>query len=478
MTTVFATPFFSEIFLAVAGMGLLMMAAFRGDGFTRSISHSVIAAFVIAIIMLFNSASNLPENVGRFLVADDFSIFVKALILMASSCVVIMAMNYWKNEHEEKPEFPLLILFATLGMMLMVSAVDFISLYLGLELQSLSLYILAAFRKRALRSTEAGVKYFVLGALASGFLLYGISLVYGATGATGFAAIAKAITGQGTSLMLIVGLVMVMVGFAFKVSAVPFHMWTPDVYQGAPTPVTAFFAVAPKVAALTLFLRLVTGPFISLHAEMTQILTVLSVLSMVVGALGAIMQTSLKRLLAYSSIGHVGYILIGFAVGAPAVDSILIYVTLYVFMGLGTFAVILSLRRQGNLIHDISDLKGLSKTHPRSAFFMALFMFSMAGIPPLAGFFGKLYIFMAAIKAELYALAIFGVVTSVIAAFYYLRVVKVMYFEETEEAPLDPVMSVSLRGVILVTGIVTLFFFVAPGILLEVTKSAVMLVNS
>lgn len=470
-------PFFSELFLAVAGMGLLMIAAFRGDGYTRHISVGVIVSFAIALLTLLNPAANLPENIGRFFVADPFSHFVKALILVASSIAVILAMNYWKNEKEEKAEFPLLILFATLGMLLMVSSTDFISMYLGIELQSLSLYILASFRRRALRSTEAGVKYFVLGALASGFLLYGMSLIYGATSTTEFSKIALSLAAGTPSLLLIVGLVMVLVGLAFKVSAVPFHMWTPDVYQGAPTPVAAFFAAAPKVAALALFLRLIAGPFASLHIEVTQIITVLSVLSMIVGALGAMMQRSLKRLLAYSAIGHVGYMLIGFAVGAAAIESILVYLTLYVFMGLGTFAVILSLRRQGRLVHDIHDLQGLAKTHPGSAFFMALFMFSMAGIPPLAGFFGKLYIFMAAINAGLYTLAIIGVLASVVAAFYYLRIVKVMYFEEAEEAPIDPVISVSLRGVIAVSGIVTLFFFASPGLLIDATKAAVMVMN-
>ncbi|MBT7756696.1 MAG: NADH-quinone oxidoreductase subunit NuoN, partial [Rhodospirillaceae bacterium] len=339
------------------------------------------------------------------------------------------------------------------------------ALYMGIELQSLALYVIAAFKRDSLRSTEAGLKYFVLGALSSGMLLYGCSLIYGFTGATGFDAIAAALKDQEhASIGLIVGIVFLCAGLAFKVSAVPFHMWTPDVYEGAPTPVTAFFAVAPKVAGLALFMRALIVPFLAVSADWQQIVIVLSVASMLLGAFAAIWQDNIKRLMAYSSIGHVGYALIGLAAGsAEGVRGVLIYLAIYVAMNIGTFACILCMRRKTGMVENISDLSGLSKTNPLMALALAVFMFSMAGIPPLGGFFGKFYVFIAAVNAELYVLAVIGVLSSVVGAFYYLRIVKVMYFDEAAE-PFEGPMSMEMRAIIGLCGIFVTFFafYTAP----------------
>jgi NADH-quinone oxidoreductase subunit N len=374
-------------------------------------------------------------------------------------------------------EFPVLMLFATVGMMAMVSANDLIALYMGLELQSLSLYVIAAFRRDNLRSSEAGLKYFVLGALSSGMLLYGSSMIYGFTGTTGFDGIAEvfmigAAAGESISIGLIVGLVFLCAGLAFKVSAVPFHMWTPDVYEGAPTPVTAFFATAPKIAAMALFIRVLIEPFGGLFDQWQQIVIFVSIASMVLGAFAAINQTNIKRLMAYSSIGHIGYALIGLASGTQdGISGITVYLTIYIFMNLGTFACILCMRQKDVMVEEIEDLKGLSKTHPMMALALAIFMFSMAGIPPLAGFFGKLYIFLSAIEAGLYTLAVIGVLTSVVGAFYYLRIIKLMYFDEPVEA-FDRPIGREMTAVLLITGVFTLLFFVVPGPVVDTATAA------
>jgi NADH-quinone oxidoreductase subunit N len=335
-------------------------------------------------------------------------------------------------------EYSVLVLFATVGMMMMVSANDLISLYIGLELQSLSLYVVAAFKRDDVRSTEAGLKYFVLGALSSGMLLYGCSLVYGFAGSTNFAVLARlfAPAAQGAaSVGLIVGIVFVMAGLAFKVSAVPFHMWTPDVYEGAPTPVTAFFAVAPKIAAISLFTRVMTGPFGPLVMEWRQIVVAVAIASMILGALAAINQTSIKRLMAYSSIGHVGYALVGLAAGTPSgVRGVMIYMATYLFMTVGAFACVLSMKRGGKMVESIADLAGLARSQPKVAYAFAVFMLSLIGIPPFAGFFGKIFVFLPAIEAGLYALAVIGMLASVVGAYYYLRVVKIMFMDEQAAA--------------------------------------------
>jgi NADH-quinone oxidoreductase subunit N len=346
-------------------------------------------------------------------------------------------------------------------MLLMISANDLISLYLGLETQSLSLYVIAAINRDSVKSTEAGLKYFVLGALSSGMLLYGASLIYGFTGQTTFGGIAAALTGDHASLGLLFGLVFLISGLAFKVSAVPFHMWTPDVYEGAPTPVTAFLAAAPKVAAMALFVRVMVGPFAAVTHDWQQIVTFISIASMVLGAFAAIGQRNIKRLMAYSSIGHMGYALVGLAAGNQAgVEGVVIYLLIYVAMTIGTFVCIIAMRRATGPVEDIADLAGLSRTNPVMAFFFATLLFSLAGIPPLAGFFAKFYVFLAAIQAGLYPLAVIGVLASVVGAYYYLRIVKIMYFDEPAGG-LVP-MAPELRVILGVSGaFILLFVFVA-----------------
>jgi len=469
-------PALPEIFLALAGMALLMLGVFQKavtpDGVVRAsrlTSGLGVVSLALALVLVFTvSGGKLVTFEGLF-VTDPFATFVKVLILIASAMSLILAQNWLEHQGAHRFEFAILVMFATLGMMMMVSANNLLSLYMGLELQSLSLYVLAAFHRDDTRSTEAGLKYFVLGALASGFLLYGSSLVYGFTGTTDFDVIASTVAAQEhTSMGLVIGLVFVMAGLAFKVSAVPFHMWTPDVYEGAPTPVTAFFAVAPKVAAIALFLRVMVGPFGGMAAEWQQVVVIISILSMSLGAFAAIAQMNIKRMMAYSSIGHVGYALIGLAVGNEAgVTGVLVYLSIYVFMNVGAFACIMAMRRGGRMVENINELGGLAKTHPAMAAALTIFMFSMAGIPPLAGFMGKFYIFMAAIEAQLYTLAIIGVLTSVVSAYYYIRIIKIMYFDEPGIEPLESPLPRAITGVVAVTSMFILLFFFIPAPLIN-----------
>ncbi len=466
-----------ELLLACAGMALLMLGVFRGDKSTRLVLLLSVVCVILALAIVVLRPSRAGLAFEGLFVTDDFADFMKILVLLGAALTMVMSLRYIEQERMARFEFPILMLYATLGMLMMVSANDLISLYLGLELQSLSLYVIAAFRRDNLRSSEAGLKYFVLGALSSGMLLYGCSMVYGFAGSTSFPALAQvfeATVGRGDlpSTGLIVGLVFVLSGLAFKVSAVPFHMWTPDVYEGAPTPVTAFFANAPKIAAMALLIRVMVGPFGELTAQWQQIVVLISIASMVLGALAAINQTNIKRLMAYSSIGHVGYALVGVAAGTKAgIQGVAIYLAIYLAMNIGTFACILCMRQNDRMVEGIEDLKGLSKTNPLMALALAIFMFSMAGIPPLAGFFGKLYVFLAAIEAELYTLAVIGVLSSVVGAFYYLRIVKLMYFDEPVESfdrPVGREMALILVG----TGVVVFFFFVLPGPVLSGAEAA------
>lgn len=457
-------PAVPELFLALSAMGLLMVGAFSGDSSGRLVSLLAVATLVVTAFLL---GAVGPERAVAFagaFVSDGFALFMKTFVLLGSALAILMSLDYNEREKIARFEYPVLFLFATLGMMMMVSANDLIALYIGLEVQSLALYVVAAYRRDSVRSTEAGLKYFVLGALSSGMLLYGASLVYGFTGTVEFAGIAKALSGTGghAATGVVFGLVFLAAGLAFKVSAVPFHMWTPDVYEGAPTPVTAFFAIAPKLAAIALFVRVVVEPFRPLGGEWQQILVVISVLSMLLGGFAAISQTNIKRLMAYSSIGHVGYALVGLAAGTETgVRGVLIYMAIYMLMNVGTFGVILCMRQQGRMVERISDLSGLANTQPLMAAVLAVFMFSMAGIPPLAGFFGKLYVFMAAIQAGLYTLAVIGVLSSVVSAFYYIRIIKLMYFDEATEAfdrPIGPAMVAIIGG----SGLFNLLFFAWP----------------
>jgi len=406
---------------------------------------------------------------GSFVV-DDFARYLKLLTLIGSGGALILSFNYLKAEKQQKFEYGALFLLATLGMMMLISANDLIALYLGLELMSLALYVVAAIDRDSVRSTEAGLKYFVLGALSSGMLLYGASLIYGFTGTIDFAGIAKA-THAGASIGLIFGLVFLFVGFCFKVSAVPFHMWTPDVYEGAPTPVTALFISAIKVAGIAIFVRVTIVAFPGIKHEWQQIVVFVSIASMALGSFAAIGQRNIKRLMAYSTIGHVGFALVGLAAGTPeGVQGVLVYMSIYVAMTLGTFAVILFMRRDGAPVENISDLAGMSRTHPTAAFFMAMLLFSLAGIPPLAGFFAKFYVFLAAIKAGLYALAVIGVLTSVVGAYYYLAIVKTIYFDEPARS--FQRMPMSLRFVLAIAGLINILFFVYPAPLLGAATAA------
>ena len=390
--------------------------------------------------------------------------FSRFLTLIGSGGALVLSLDYLTFEKQQKFEYGALFLLATLGMLMLISASDLIALYLGLELMSLPLYVIAASNRENARSTEAGLKYFVLGALSSGMLLYGASLIYGFTGTINFAGIAKA-TQNGASIGLIFGLVFLFVGFCFKISAVPFHMWTPDVYEGAPTPVTAFFAAAPKVAAIAIFARATVVAFPGItHAVAADRRVCLDRLHGV-GAFAAIGQRNFKRLMAYSSIGHMGYALVGLAAGTPeGIQGVLVYMSIYVAMTLGTFAVILSMRRDGKYVENISDLAGLARTHPTMAFFLGVLLFSLAGIPPLAGFFAKFYVFLAAIKAGLFTLAVIGVLSSVVGAYYYLTIVKIMYFDEPVKG--FERMPMLLRLVLGISGLINILFFVYPAPLL------------
>jgi len=463
-------PVLPELVLAGATLALLMLGVFRGDGAIRSLSVLAVLALVVTGVVLSSIGGGRTVTFSGQFVIDGFAVFMKWLVLIGSALAILMSLGFNEREGMARAEYPVLVMFATLGMFLMVSANDLISLYVGLELQSLALYVVAAFHRDSLRSSEAGLKYFVLGALASGILLYGASLVYGFAGSTGFDALAalfkRAADGR-PPVGLVIGLVFVIAGLAFKISAVPFHMWTPDVYEGAPTPVTAFFSVAPKIAAIALFIRVLFGPFAPLVDQWQQVVILISVASMALGALAGIWQANIKRLLAYSSIGHAGYALIGVAAGTEAgVRGVLIYMAIYLTMSIGAFCVVLAMRRGGRMVEGIDDLAGLARSQPLLAFAMTLLMFSMAGIPPLAGFFGKLYIFLAAVDAKLYSLAVIGVLASVVGAYYYLRIIKLMYFDAATEAfdrPLGREVSTILAGATLFVAL----FIVYPGPIVE-----------
>jgi NADH-quinone oxidoreductase subunit N len=458
-----------EITLAVGAMALLMFGAFTGDKRSNLVTWGCVALMFVVGYLVATAPEGKVLAFSGTMIIDPFTRFLKLLVLGGSAIAMLMSVDYLRDEKLTRFEFPLLITLATLGMLVMISANDLIVLYVGLELQSLALYVLASFARDNARSTEAGLKYFVLGALSSGMLLYGASLVYGFTGATGFESIAQAISAGGMQIGTTIGLVFILAGLSFKVSAVPFHMWTPDVYEGSPTPVTAFFAAAPKIAAMALFLRVVFGPFAEAESAWLQIIIPVSVASMLLGALAAIGQTNIKRLMAYSSISHMGYALIGFAAGSPAgVQGVLTYLVIYLAMTVGTFVCIMHMRRDGKQLETISDLAGLSQRDPTTAYLLAILMFSLIGIPPLAGFMGKWYVVLAAVESKMYVLAAIGFLTSVIGAFYYLRVVKIMFFDPPAaafEKPIGTVNAALLAG----SSAFVMFFIVAP---LPVTDAA------
>ncbi len=453
-----ATP---ELILALGAMVLLMIGVYSGPRANATVTGLAVALFAgVGAWELLFPADGLAFG-GAF-ISDSFSRFMKFMALIGSLVTLVMSVGFARAEKFDKFEYPVLVMLATLGMMLMISANDMMALYLGLELQNLGLYVLVAVNRENLRSTEAGLKYFVLSSLSSGILLYGISLVYGYTGATGFEAIAAAIAGPERQLGLVFGLVFVLAGVVFKLSLVPFHMWTPDVYEGAPTPVTAFLAAAPKMAAMAMLVRITMATFEPIAADWQQIVVFVSIASMALGAFAAIGQNNFKRLMAYSSIGHMGFALVGLAANSPAgVRGVVLYMLIYLAMTLGTFAFILAMRRKDGNVEEISDLSGLSATNPVMATILTILLFSLAGIPPLAGFWAKWYVFLAAINANLYALAVIGVLTSVVGAYYYLRIIKVMWFDEPVGGFVP--MAGELRLVLGLSGAFVLFYVLIGG---------------
>ena len=462
-------PALPEIVLAVGAMVLLMVGAFRGEAAAKAVNVFAILLLIAAGVIVVMLPDEKLVTFGGSFVVDGFARFLKLLALTGSAVAILMSFDYFGREKESRFEYAVLILLSTTGMLMLISAADLIALYLGLELMSLSLYVVASISRDNVRSTEAGLKYFVLGALSSGMLLYGASLVYGFSGTISFAGIAKAAAQGGIGLTF--GLVFLFAGFCFKVSAVPFHMWTPDVYEGAPTPVTAFFAAAPKVAGIAMFVRTTIVAFPGITSQWQQIVVFVAIASMGLGAFAAIGQRNIKRLMAYSSIGHMGFALVGLAAGTQqGVQGVLVYMAVYLTMTLGAFACILSMRRDGKAVEGIYDLAGLARTHPAMAFFFAMLLFSLAGIPPLAGFFAKFYVFLAAIKAGLFTLAVIGVVTSVVGAYYYLLIIKIMYFDEPAKG-FEP-MPYELRAVLAASGLFNLLFFVYPGPLVEAANAA------
>jgi NADH-quinone oxidoreductase subunit N len=454
-----------EMLLAGFAVAALMAGAYGGqDKIAQPILWATAAVMVVLALMVASGAGTTTQAFGGMFVNDGFARFSKVVILISAASVLVMSENYMQRRGLLRFEYPILVALSVVGMMMMVSAGDLMALYMGLELQSLALYVVASLRRDSVKSTEAGLKYFVLGALSSGLLLYGASLIYGYSGTTLFSGIITTAQGGETSLGMLFGIVFLISGLAFKVSAVPFHMWTPDVYEGAPTPITAFFATAPKMAAMALFARVLHDAFGNAVSDWQQIIALLSVLSMFLGAIAAIGQTNIKRLMAFSSIAHMGYALMGLAAGtAFGVQAMLVYMAIYVTMNVGVFAFILLMEKDGAPVVEISALNMYSKNHPGRALALLVLMFSLAGVPPFLGFFGKLYVWRAALDAGLVWLVVASAVASAIGAYYYLRIVFFMYFGEDRTDALDRNRSTVLSGflmasaVIMVVGIVNMF---------------------
>jgi len=463
-------PVLPEIVLAVGAMVLLMVGAFRGQRSTPLVVTLAIALLILTGVL---QCHYLPDGklstFGGSFVVDGYARFLKILVLLGSAATLLISYGFLSERPRRIFEYAILILVSTVGMMLLISAGDLVMLYLGLELMSLSLYVVAACNRDDVKSTEAGLKYFVLGALASGMMLYGMSLIYGFTGTVNFAGIATA--AKTGSVGVAFGLVFLLAGLCFKVSAVPFHMWTPDVYEGAPTPITAFFSSSPKVAAFAIFVRVVLTAFPNVAHEWQQIVVFVAIASMALGSFGAIGQRNIKRMMAYSSIGHMGFALVGLAAGTPeGVQGVILYLVIYTVMTFGVFTLILAMKRNGRAIENISDFAGLSRSNPVLAFLCAMLLFSLAGIPPLAGFFAKFYVFTAAIKAGMITLSVIGVLCSVVGAFYYLNVIKVMYFDE--QAGATDNVRVELGTVFVISALFNMLFFIYPGPLVGAATAA------
>ncbi len=466
-------PLLPEIFMALCAMGLLIVGVTQGNVSTRVICWASVIVCVVSIMLLLGLDWSRMAALNNMFVFDEYAGFVKLLILIGMIAALALSVRYIIQEGMERFEYPVLILLAGVGMMMMVSANNMLSLYMALELQSLSLYVLAAFQRNSARSSEAGLKYFVLGALSSGMLLFGISLVYGFTGSVDFDVIGQTLGGlESIPFGVTFGMVFILAGLAFKISAAPFHMWTPDVYQGAPTSVTAFFALVPKLAAFGLLMRLLFEPFAAMQDQWVQILYFLSALSMFVGAFAALAQDNIKRLLAYSSIGNMGYALIGLVAGTAAgAGAVIVYLMIYMIMTAGVFAVVIGMRRGGISVYKISDLAGLSSYSPALAYSLAILMFSMSGIPPAAGFFGKLMIFNAAVSEGYMILAVFGVLTSVVAAFYYLRIIKTMFFDEVQDA-FDGDIPFARSAVLFASVVFVVGFVIKPSVFIAMALDA------
>jgi len=460
---------FPEIFLSLSIMFLLILGVFKKNSSKLIQKISLIILLVTSVITL-NETLGIQETLlfNSSVVIDYLSSFMKIVTLLAAFLVLVISSNYLKTLKIFKIEYPILILSSVLGMMIMISSNDLIVFYMGLELQSLALYVLATFNSDQLKSSEAGLKYFVLSALSSGLLLYGCSLIYGFTGSTNFNIIANQLNSNEYAITF--GIVFILVGLAFKISAVPFHMWAPDVYEGSPTSVTLFFTMVPKIAALTVFIRFLYVPFLNLIDQWQMILIFLSIASMLFGAIAAIGQTNLKRLIAYSSIGHVGYTLAGVATGSnDGIQSSVIYITIYIIMNLGLFSCLLMMKRNNKYFEDIEDLSGLSKNHPLMSLSLLVILFSLAGIPPLAGFFAKFYIFKSVLEQSMYFLAIVGLLSTVVAAFYYLRIIKIMYFDKEKEK-YDTDHSLWLKFSLMFSTLLILIYFIFPSQLIEVVS--------
>ncbi len=457
-----------EIFLSISIFSLLMFGVFKKNSFDIIYKLTVFVIFLLILLILSGNIEN-TKILGNSFVNNNFSLYSKILILLSSFFVLLISKKYITDINNDKFEYPIIILLSILGMFIMVSSNDLILFYLGLELQSLALYILASIDRDNIKSSEAGLKYFVLSALSSGLLLYGCSLIYGFSGSTNFDQIA--ILSRDFNAGTIFGMVFILVGLAFKVSAVPFHMWTPDVYQGSPTSVTSFFSVVPKVAGISIFIKFMYLPFQGLLSEWQYILVFMSIASMILGAVAAIGQKNIKRLMAYSSIGHIGYAIAGIAAGTEnGFKSTLIYISIYVVMNIGAFACILLMKRGGKYVEDIDELSGISKNHPLVSLGLLIILFSLAGMPPLAGFFAKFYIFMAVIESKMYTLAIIGLLATVLSAFYYIRIIKIMYFDQPKK-PFEKIVDYKIHGSILLSCVLLVLFFVYPSIFNEIISS-------
>jgi len=458
-----------EIFISLSIMFLLILGVFIKDGSKLIFNISLLVLLITAIITINETFSiNRMTLFNDSVVIDYMSSFMKIITLLGAFLVLIISSSYLKIFKIFKIEYPILILSSVLGMMVMISSNDLMVFYMGLELQSLALYVLATFNRDQLKSSEAGLKYFVLSALSSGLLLYGCSLIYGFSGSTNFDTIANQLNSN--EYVLTFGIVFILVGLAFKISAVPFHMWAPDVYEGSPTSVTLFFTMVPKIAALTVFIRFLYVPFLNLIDQWQMIIIFLSIASMLFGAIAAIGQTNIKRLIAYSSIGHIGYTLAGLATGSnEGIQSSIIYISIYIIMNLALFSCLLMLKRNNQYYEEIGDLSGLSKNHPLLSLSLLIILFSLAGIPPLAGFFAKFYIFKAVLEQSMYFLAIVGLLSTVVAAFYYLRIIKIIYFD-AEKEKYDQDHNMWLKFSLTFSTILILFYFIFPSQLIDVVS--------